>query len=230
MRSAAALALALIFQLVAPAALHPQSHSHDSGMMDMPDGPTSAGPHMTVTPVWPVMPGDEARADSIVRLAREALAQYADVSDAERAGYRTLVPDGTRKRVYHYSNRTNAKRAASTFDVSRPTSLLYQRQANGQLRLIGAMYTAPASLSLSELNARIPLSVAQWHEHTNLCLPPGGRRALFQQPRDPRFGPGGIATEEACVAAGGTFRASSRSWMVHANVFEPDAEVWSHRH
>lgn len=230
MRPLTAIALGAALLLGAPRTLSAQGHAHEAGMMDMPDGPTSAGPHLTVTPVWPVMPGDEARADSIVRLAREALAQYADVSAAERAGYRTLVPEGVRKRTYHYSNPSNAKRSRGTFDVTRPTSLLYERQPDGKLRLIGAMYTAPASLTLAELNERIPLSVAQWHEHTNLCLPPGGRRALFTQPRDPRFGPGGVSTEAECVAAGGTFHASSRSWMVHANVFEPDAEVWSHRH
>jgi hypothetical protein len=33
--------------------------------------------------------------------------------------------------------------AAVGFDPARPTSLLYHREPDGKLRLIGAMYTAP---------------------------------------------------------------------------------------
>ena len=31
------------------------------------------------------------------------------------------------------------------------------------------MYTAPNSFNEDNLDQRIPLSVAQWHEHVNLC-------------------------------------------------------------
>ena len=34
------------------------------------------------------------------------------------------------------------------------------------------MYTAPYEVIEEELNRRVPLSIARWHLHTNLCLPP----------------------------------------------------------
>ena len=39
-------------------------------------------------------------------------------------------------------------------------------------RLIGVMYTAPKRYRESDLNERIPLSIAQWHEHVNFCRVP----------------------------------------------------------
>jgi len=214
-----------------PPAAQAQHDGHDTEMAAMSSGVLSAGPHLTVTPRWAASAGDAARADSVVQEARDALARYADVGAAERDGYRMFAPKLKRQKVYHYSLRSNAVRSMSAFDPTRPTALLYQPQPNGSVRLIGAMYTAPASLSLEELNERIPLSVAQWHQHTNICVPPGGLKAWKAGSRDKRFGPGGsITTEEACTAAGGTFRAGSRTWMVHANVFLEGAAVWEHKH
>ena len=59
------------------------------------------------------------------------------------------------------------------------------------------MYTAPKRYSEDDLDQRIPLSVAQWHEHVNLCMPPADRKqeALLQ---NPKFGfRGSISTQEA---------------------------------
>jgi len=220
-----------LLMLVGPTAAQAQHEGHDSDMAAMSSGVLSAGPHLTVTPEWPAAPADEARADSVVHEARAALARYADLSVAERDGYRMFAPKQKRQKVYHYSLRANAIRSASVFDPARPTALLYQPQSDGTVRLIGAMYTAPATLSLEELNERIPLSVAQWHQHTNICIPQGGLKAWKAGSRDKRFGPGGsITTAEACSAAGGTFRAQPRAWMVHANVFLDPDEVWQHKH
>jgi hypothetical protein len=55
--------------------------------------------HMRMTPRWPVAPGDRARADSIVLVARAALAQYTDVAAAERDGYRMFAPNIKRQPV-----------------------------------------------------------------------------------------------------------------------------------
>jgi hypothetical protein len=190
-----------------------------------------AGRHMLMTPAWPLQPGDQARADSLVAIARVALAQFADVSVAEAAGYRMFAPAVKRQKVYHYTNRMHAVKARWTFDPTEPTSLLYQPQPDGSLKLIGAMYTAPPGFSLEQLNARIPLSVAQWHQHTSICLPPGADPRAGVATRDPRFGPrGSISTEAACTAAGGTFKQRMAGWMVHVNMFEPRDQVWEHRH
>jgi hypothetical protein len=96
------------------------------------------------------------------------------------------------------------------------------------------MYTAPPNLSLEELNRRLPLSIAQWHQHINLCMPPGTGRlgAAGDRPasRDPRFGfRGTITTAEACTAAGGEFHERVFGWMVHVNMFEAANAVWEHR-
>jgi hypothetical protein len=79
-----------------------------------------------------------------------------------------------------------------------------------------------------ELNERVPLSVARWHKHTNLCLPPRGTaltRATFKE-----FGlTGSIATEESCEQAGGRWYPEVLNWMVHVYPYESDpAKVWAH--
>ena len=82
-------------------------------------------------------------------------------------------------------------------------------------------------LQTRQLNARVPLSVARWHLHTNLCLPPKD-----QAPRADwtRFGlAGSIATPEACEAAGGRFMPSIFGWMVQVYPYEHSPEkVWGH--
>ncbi|HNB28836.1 MAG TPA: AsmA family protein, partial [Alphaproteobacteria bacterium] len=111
-------------------------------------------------------------------------------------------------------------------------ALLYRDGPNGSLVLVGVMYTAPASLSLEELDRRIPLSIARWHQHTNICLPPrDADQAAAIAGRHPEFGPRGrIATEAACEAAGGRWKRRVFNWMVHANVFEDRARVWADEH
>jgi hypothetical protein len=219
----------------------PSDDHHDmaagaASMEEMMGDSMMAGRHLKLTPGWPEQPGDRARADSLVRVARQALAQYADVEAAERDGYRMFAPKVKRQKIYHYSKRANAFKARWTFDVTRPSALLYRPEPGGELRLIGAMYTAPPDISLEDLNQRIPLSIAQWHQHTSLCLPPGiGRRDgggdMGFGGRDPRFGPrGSIMTEAECRAAGGEFKKRMGGWMVHVNLFERPDQVWEHRH
>lgn len=207
---------------------------HQTVMMDMAMGgdAMTMSPHMTMTPNWREATEDRARADSIVRVAREALGKYRDVALAERDGYRMFAPKLRRQRVYHYTRTANALKARWTFDATAPTSLLYQPEPDGSLRLLGAMYTAPATMSLAELNQRLPLSIAQWHQHTNLCMPPGtGRRraAGSLANGDPRFGfRGSITTKAACDAAGGEFHERVFGWMAHVNMFAEAGQLWEH--
>jgi len=223
-----AAAVVLTLTLAAVPAAGQAAAEHDMDMMGASD---VAGRHLTVTPHWPTQPGDSARADSIVHVAQAALAQYADVEAAGRAGYRMFAPKLKRQKVYHYTRRANAIKARRTFDATAPTSLLYSPQPDGTVRLIGAMYTAPPNFSLEQLDARIPLSIAQWHQHTSICLPPGADVETGLTTRDPRFGPrGSISTEEACRDAGGTFKQRMAGWMVHVNMFEASSEIWEHKH
>ncbi|HTS87751.1 MAG TPA: hypothetical protein VMG41_04600 [Gemmatimonadales bacterium] len=228
-----------LFALVTPGRLKAQQGSDESpqmGMMEMVmgGGSLTMSPHMTMTPTWREATGDRARADSIVRVARAALARYRDVRVAEQDGYRRFAPSIKQQRVYHYTSMANALKARWTFDATAPTSLLYRPMPDGSVRLIGAMYTAPARMSPEELNQRLPLSIAQWHQHTNLCFPRGtgkltaaGGSALADPDR--RFGfRGTITTKAACDAAGGEFHARVFGWMAHVNMFADDGELWEH--
>jgi len=105
------------------------------------------------------------------------------------------------------------------------TSLLYRKTKAGY-DLIGAMYTAPANASEFDLDARVPLSVTQWHQHINICLPPRGTAANADWKK---FGPeGSIVAADACRAAGGRFFERLFGWMVHVYPFEKTSEqIWS---
>jgi hypothetical protein len=190
------------------------------------------GPHMRLTPARVATAEDSLRADSIVFVLRDAIAKYRDVRLAEADGFRMFAP-GTPQRTYHFTKWENAVRAELTFDAARPTSLLYTMDSAGRFHLIGAMYTAPARSSDDDLDARVPLGIARWHLHTDLCVPRRLRdRTEWARTRNglPIFGPASpIATEDECSAVGGRFQKRVFNWMVHANVFTND--VWSeHSH
>jgi hypothetical protein len=215
-------------------ALAQQSHDLEMpmGNAGMTGESTVMGAHMRMTPSWPEQAGDRSRADSIVAVARAALARYRDVQVAEQDGFRMFAPNIKQQRVYHYTRTLNALKARWRFDATAPTSLLYRPEADGTVRLVGAMYTAPAGATLEALNGRLPLSIAQWHQHVNLCLPREARRGAtgdVPPARDPRFGlQGTIATAAACEAAGGTFHGRVFGWMAHVNMFADTGEVWEH--
>jgi hypothetical protein len=227
----AGLLLALAVPLPAQSPANPGSPSSQelaqaTGAMSH-HGHEDMGPHMKMSTLRDPRPGDQARAVEIVATAKAALERYKDVKNAEADGFRPFLP-GVKQTMYHYSSLANAAKAAFTFDAAAPTSLLYEKRPDGSMRLIGAMYTAPARLTEDELDKRIPLSVVQWHLHVNLCLPPRDRRdEMFR--REPRFGlQGSITTKEACDAAGGTFLPRIFGWMVHVYPWEGTMDaIWS---
>lgn len=216
----------------------PAAAAADAQMSGMPgmghDDHTgmAADVHMQMTALRPPSPRDSARAAALAREIRTDLAKYRDVRVAEADGFKPFLPN-VPQQVYHFTNRTWAFEEAFRFDPAKPTSLLYRHDADGSYTLVGAMYTAPRSASESTLDARIPLSVARWHQHVNWCLPPRGGLARWNEQRDgtPVFGPRSpIATEAACSAVGGRFVPHLFGWMVHANVFASDDPkiVWGH--
>ena len=77
--------------------------------------------------------------------------------------------------------------ARSHFDPNKPTSLLYKKTADGGYKLVGAMYTDRVDATEDELNDRIPLSIARWHQHVNFCKAPMGQKAAYFGP-DAKFG------------------------------------------
>ena len=171
------------------------------------------GPHMKMTMLRPVRPGDRERAEKIVEEARTAVAKYQDYRVALDDGYRIFLPNVPQK-IYHFTNRRYAFEAAFHFNPEHPTSLLYERDGDNY-KLIGVMYTAPRRMSEDDLDKRVPLSIAQWHQHVNLCLPPKDRRGEMLEAH-PRFGlRGSIATRDECEATGGRFIPHVFGWMVH---------------
>ena len=224
------------------AAAWPQSNMDDMPGMKMPgssDGgslntATSAmehehmdmGPHMKMTALRPTNAADQQRAQQIVVEARSALEKYTDYHVALADGFKIFAPNVPAK-MKHFTNYRYAFEAAREFNPEHPTSLLYEKQRD-DYKLIGAMFTAPRTLTEDELNARVPLSVAQWHEHVNLCFPPKGRGAEMLK-KNAEFGlAGSIATEDACAQAGGRWVPQVFGWMVHFYPWEttPD-QIWS---
>jgi hypothetical protein len=183
-------------------------------------------PHMKLTPTRPATPGDRERADALVQTLRRALEPYRDSARAERDGYRPFLPQLPLPQ-YHFTNWRYGFLGAFTFDPEKPTSLLYRRKdGKGKYVLSGAMYTAPARATADQLDARVPLSIARWHAHVNICLPPRNARRVDWTELGFK---GSIATQAACDEAGGRFHPQVFGWMVHIQPFETDpARIWAH--
>lgn len=252
------IALTVAAMIVLPATVIAQHSAHEShasrdsmpgmnGMHAMPSmqGETDASmsaamaemsshPHMRMTAARPATAADSGRARAIADTLRRVLAKYRDVSVAEADGFKMFAPRMKQQRIYHFTRKWSAVKAAFTFDAAAPTSLLYTRDATGQFTLTGAMYTAPRRASEDDLNARVPLSIAHWHEHINICRPKGGDER-WKETRNGKvlFGPAGaISTEADCIANNGRWNAQLFGWMVHANVFASDdlGVVWGDSH
>jgi len=196
-------------------AMDDMSHMHHHQM----------GPHMYMTKLRaPATPADWSKADEIASELRESIEKYKDYHAALADGFRIFAPN-LPQAEYHFTNYYNGFLESFTFDPSRPTSLLYKKTQAGY-ELIGAMYTMPKRVSEEQLNERVPLSIAQWHLHTKLCVPPKEDRGHADWTK---FGlQGSILTKEACTEAGGTYYPVIFGWMVHVYPFENSrAKIWA---
>jgi hypothetical protein len=200
--------------------------SGGAAMLHTMEGHMDMGPHMKMTDLRQPKPGDAARAQHVVEAARKVSEKYQDYHIALAEGFRIFLPNVPQS-MYHFTNMNWAREARVSFNPEHPTSLLYEKHGDGY-KLIGVMYTAPKTFTEGDLDARVPLSIAQWHEHVNLCVAPAGERAKMLEPHS-QFGlRGSISTQEACDAAGGTFHPVIFNWMVHVYPFEKDqASIWS---
>jgi hypothetical protein len=194
-------------------------HSMESHHMDM-------GPHMKMTVLRDPKPGDAERAQKVLNAARDVMTKYQDYHTALNEGFQIFHPE-VPQNMYHFTNYKYAYENAFAFNPDHPTSLLYEKHGDGY-KLVGVMYTAPKRLTQDDLDQRIPLSVAQWHEHVNLCIAPPDRKQESLPP-NAKFGfAGSISTKEACDAAGGNFHPIIFNWMVHLYPNEKtNAEIWS---
>src|SRR2546421_9507525 len=157
--------------------------------------------HMSMTAMRPQSPEDVQRAKGVVAQLRDGIEKYRDYHVALNDGYKIFLPNIPQPE-YHFTNYLNGFLEAFSFNPARPTSLLYKKTSDGY-ELVGAMYTMPKHATEEQLNTRVPLSMATWHLHTNLCMPQEGQ---FRNVDWSKFGlQGTIATEEACHAALGRF-------------------------
>lgn len=208
-------------------AMHGADHAMSGAMT------TSA--HMRMTERRAATAADSVRAAAIVDTLRGAIEKYRDVRLARRDGFKQFAPKLKNQRIYHFTSKRHGFREFFRFDPAQPTSLLYKKEASGEFVLVGAMYIAPKNATAEELDQRIPLSIAQWHAHTNICVPTLRERKRWRETRNGQmvFGPNGlVATKERCDAEGGRFHPQVFGWMVHANVFVGDdpAAVWGDGH
>jgi hypothetical protein len=164
---------------------------------------------MSFSPARAGTPADTARALAVVQALRSAIGRYPTLAAAESAGYRSRLPARLQQRrpMLHLA-RPGRRTATGEFDPAAPQALLYRRDASGRFQLAGAMFLAPEQATDDELDARIPLSVARWHRHLDVCRGPTGE----MKPRYRR-----ATTASACEAMGGRFRSAS-PYMVHVMV------------
>ncbi len=205
---------------------NPEAARAANDAMDMPGMDMAANPHMFMTELAPKQPGDDRRAQEIVEILGKSIARYKDYKAALADGYQIFLPRVSQP-IYHFTNYKNAITAAFIFNPAHPTSLLYKKSGDGY-EIVGAMFTAPKNATEQQLNERVPLSVARWHEHVNFCMPPRG--AAPAQIDWKKFGlAGSIATQDACAQANGRWIKQIFGWMVHAYPFEQDPDkVWAH--
>lgn len=201
-----------------------------SGMGDMSRmGPSMAAMtnHMYVTPMRPKQPGDEEKARAVVAAVKASMERYKDPRKALADGYVIANPK-LEQPQYHFNNEANTREADVSFDPSKPTSLLYRRTPTQRYKLEGVMYTARPNATEDELNERIPLSIARWHEHINFCAAPADRVKDYQSAH-PKFGMfGSIHDRKSCEAEAGTFFPYMFTWMIHVFPYEKDLkEVFS---
>ena len=191
--------------------------SEKDAMSDMASGHMhGSNPHMTMTAMRPQTPADVEKANEIVAQLKGGIEKYRDYHVALNDGFKIFMPNVPQPE-YHFTSYENGFLAAMHFDPSRPTSLLYKKSGDGY-ELVGAMYTMPKRASQEQLDQRVPLSMAMWHLHTNLCLPPQSGLKIADWTK---FGlRGSITTQDACDAAGGRFRPSIFGWMVHVYPYE----------
>jgi hypothetical protein len=191
--------------------------------------------HMILSPARVPTKADSDKALAVVKELRVAIAKYQDTTAAVADGYTMFAPNVKNQRVYHFTKLGNALFEVLRFDPNQPTSLLYERDGTGKLKLVGAMYTMPRRTPLVRLDERIPLGIARWHRHVNWCMPLGNEQSRWNEMKDgmPVFGPESpIATRAECDKVGGQFTPALFGWMVHAHVFKGDdlATIFSDDH
>jgi hypothetical protein len=172
----ALLTVTLALSFSAPAFAHDMAAMGDMDGDSAPNamgGQMGMGAHMVMTASRPQTPQDVERARDVIITLRRELAKYRDSRVALSEGYQIFLPTVPQD-VYHFTDfRAAQQEYMGHSDARFPGSLLYVKNSSGDYVLVGAMYSAPPDYTPDQLDAIIPLSVAHWHAHTNICLPNG---------------------------------------------------------
>ena len=199
---------------------HPGMTTHED-MTDMGPSMAAMAGHMYTTPLRPKLPDDLDKAKTVVATLKASIDRYKDYRKALSDGYHIANPK-LKQAQYHFISDANTHEADLRFDPSKPTALLYRRTPMREYLLEGVMYTANPDATEDELNQRIPLSVARWHRHVNVCWAPEDKANDYKSAH-PKFGMfGSINTKDACIAERGDFRPYMFTWMIHIFPYEPD--------
>ncbi len=173
--------IALSISTVVPAYAHDMSTMNNMDGHEMNASPNAMGghmamdAHMVMTVSREQTPQDVERAHDVIDTLRRSLAKYRSAKVALSEGYQIFLPTIPQE-VYHFTDYPAAREEyTGHFDPAHPGSLLYVKQPDGEhageYALIGAMYSASPDYTPEQLDALIPLSVAHWHAHVNICLP-----------------------------------------------------------
>jgi hypothetical protein len=107
---------------------------------------------------------EQAAADELVAATRAGVARFADVRDAEAAGYRVVTPFAFYgARAAHFQNPAYAT-DGRLLDPERPEDLMYLKHDDGSLTLVGVMFVAPIGKG-----PRVGGPLTNWHVHDDLC-------------------------------------------------------------
>jgi hypothetical protein len=176
MKKLALLIVTLALSFSAPALAHDMAAMGDMDGDSAPNamgGQMGMGAHMVMTPSRPQTPQDVERAHEVMKTLRHSLEKYHDYRVALSEGYQIFLPTVPQE-VYHFTDfRAAQQEYFGHSDPRFPGSLLYVKNKSGDYILVGAMYSAPPDYTFDQLDAIIPLSIAHWHAHTNICLPNG---------------------------------------------------------
>jgi hypothetical protein len=134
---------------VAPSTPTASHGDHDHGHMTQQGTPTAA---------------EQAAADRLVAATRSGTARYTDSLVAEQEGYRPVTPFAFHgARAAHYQ-RDAAVLDGRILDPQHPEHLIYLKDDDDHLTLIGVMYLAPIGQGPA-----IGGPLTSWHTHDDLC-------------------------------------------------------------
>ncbi len=154
--------VALVLLAVGGVAWATSAVSYKAELAAEPGGPTasSAGEKEEHAPCDepPTLEQKEA-ADELAARTKAGVAEYADLSVAEAAGYQPSSPSW--RPITHYLNPAY-QQDGEILDPDRPEALVYANASEGPI-LLGAMYVMPKP---GNPGPRIGGCITQWHAHS----------------------------------------------------------------